>query len=457
MKTIDVVKRLNNETAAEVFYTGIFVRDTLKKQKPLTLDFVVRGLTQSEILSYLKKYGKIRVSDSGTIYFKSKKDKTEAHLRVVFKRGEQDPSSTIKADARHQDFTINALYAPVNKPLTKKFIVDHVGGLLDLKARRIRAITDPRKLIKQDSNVIARAISIAAKFNYKIDGNLFYAIKAAVPTIEITEEDMDSYRDMLVEIVMSKRPSKYLRMLHSLGILRSILPELDICYGVTQNEKYHKHDVFTHCVLACDNAEEDLIVRLSALLHDCGKPQTREEIGNGDNPKITFYSHEVVGAKLVKHALRRLGFEKSVVKRVSDLVYLHMYNYEPEKWTDTAVRRFIAKADITMDGLDELSDHPLFLIRRAERMSYGHEVHAVSHRQKMFEERIREVVVSDAKSNKEKDIPISGHDIMTAFKLEPGPYIGKILNHLARYVDINGESTHEELMEIAADFVLTGS
>lgn len=457
MSLMKILELLEKETSAEVYLTGKYVRNVIRKKKHFgTIEVVACNVSFKDLLGWLKKHGKIKrigtiKKGSPTIIFKTDGDSREATIRLPVKGKSLTSKFSIKNDASSSDFTINALYLPIKSKAVKDNIIDPFGGLRDIQYKKIRTIGKPQIVIEHNPIVMFRAIALSAELRYKVESNLFYAIKVSANQIE--KADINELRRLFVEIILSPKPSRQFKLMHDIGLLGVILPELDVCYGISQNKKYHKHDVFTHCILACDSAEQDLIIRLAALLHDVGKAPTREEHRNGKEVKITFYSHEVVSTKLAKKALRRLGFDKDTIKAVCNLVYLHMYNYEPEKWTDAAVRRFIAKAGITKENIEEISELPLFRLRRAERMSYGHNMHITSIRQQQFEERLKQVFEkTDAITV--GDMDVTGTDIMEVFNLRPGPTVGNILNYLLKIVTEDPEVNEKErLIAIAADYL----
>ena len=232
-------------------------------------------------------------------------------------------------------------------------------------------------------------------------------------------------------------------MINDLGILGEIIPELSMCSGISQNAKYHKYDVFGHCIIACDNIEPNLMLRLSALFHDIGKAQTVKEVEN--EKKVTFYNHEVLGSKIAKRILRRLKFDKDIIKKVSFLIYNHMYNYEPDKWTDAAVRRFIKKVDIDKENLNSLDTFPLFLLRKADRAANGMNLSDISSRQHAFQKRIKKVYAK-ANALKITDLNIDGSTIMKEFNLKPGPTVGHVLNYLLSIVIEDQKMNKKELL-----------
>jgi putative nucleotidyltransferase with HDIG domain len=445
---IKILQKLNHDTTAEVYYVGGFVRDLVRRKKPNNIDIVIRNYPTKKLIAYLKKHGTITGCTTGHYSMLFICDGEEVRISLPKNGKKAGPFFSLKEDAKARDLTINAMYLSIDKR-SKKHIIDFFGGLKDIKNRKLRAVGNATRSLRTDPIRMLRAISFASWLNYKIDANLFYAIKNSADRFE--KVPAEKIRIEFVKILLSKKPSKYLRMLHDTGLLYTIMPELHMCYGVSQNKKYHKHDVFTHSILACDNTPPDLIIRLSALLHDIGKLQTREE--DPKTGKITFYSHEVVSARLVKRILRRLNFDREIVNAVSELVYHHMYNYEPEKWTDSAVRRFIRKAKIEAQDLPNLDDFPLFMVRRADRLANGRPHKEISYRQKLFQKKIIEIF-EESNVITISDLDINGKDLMKEFNLREGPTVGHVLNYLlSRVLDDQKLNSKEILIEEAANYL----
>ena len=85
------------------------------------------------------------------------------------------------------------------------------------------------------------------------------------------------------------------------------------------------------------------MLRLAALLHDIGKPATREfQPGGG----VSFHHHELVGSRMAKRRLSAMRFDKETVTAVARLVELHLrfHGYGDGQWTDSAVRRYVTDA-----------------------------------------------------------------------------------------------------------------
>lgn len=443
-KTIEVLRALNRDTKAEVYIVGGFVRDLLRKKRNNDLDVVIRKASLKVIISYLKQHGKVKkVSLRKTtekfgvslLLFKANDSDVEVQISLA-RRGERqiaDPNNTLSQDYIHRDFTINALYLPINFK-SRKDIIDLSEGKADIKARTIKANGDPTERIKESPIRIMRALSLAARTGYRIDKTLSQAIVGNVSLLK--NVPVEGIRIEFNKILLSKRPSKYLKLMQKLGILHFILPELDRAYNVKQDARYHKYDVFHHCVYTADHIEATVVLRLASIMHDIGKVDTRRVVSK----RITFHKHEMVSVKLAKKALARLKYDNKTKSEVIALIQLHMYHYTRE-FTGAAVRRFIKKAGINSTNIDSLREFPLFKLRAAERLGNGLKNIPVTEKQKDFEERIRRVY-RESNGLDIKDLAINGHDLMSLLNISPSPAVGEVLKHLLN--DVLEHPDHNE-------------
>lgn len=485
VKTIEALRKLQQETKAEVYLVGGFVRDLLRKKKSNDLDVVVRRLTIKGIKDFLQQYGsvkRVKLAEQGNgikvthLLFRANGDSTEAQIALP-KRGDKhipSTNNTLKQDVLCRDFTINGMYLPINYSSSKN-VIDLVGGRDDISKRRIAPISDAHKCLKDSPIRIMRTISLAARTGYTIDKKLISAIvKHSKLLYKIPIEGIRSEFD---KILLSKRPSKYLLLMQKKGVLRRFFGELSACYGVSQNDKYHMYDVFHHCVYACDNAPPDLVLRLAAVLHDTGKAETAEFKGD----HITFHMHEVHSEFLAKAFLRRMKYPKELTQNVIHLVKHHMYHYVSDVykcqhcdwhqhvdvfsdedqtfdkchkcgaetilvagWSDSTIRRFIRKIGMKEEDFKDIGNFPLFKLRIADRLGSGYKNQAVTARQKHFERRLVDVH-SRSTALTVKDLDVTGIDIIKMFNIPPSPIIGEVLEHLLSKVldrpDMNNKRT----------------
>ena len=160
-KIIQALIKLEQETEAEVYITGGFVRDYMRNKDNNDLDIVIRKLSLKSIKKFLKQHGdvkEVRLSktndsiDINILLFKIPGHNTEAQITLP-KRGKHhiaDIDNTLADDAMTRDFGINALYLPINFK-SKKDVIDLVGGCKDIANRIIVSNGDPRRRFKRIS------------------------------------------------------------------------------------------------------------------------------------------------------------------------------------------------------------------------------------------------------------------------------------------------------------------
>jgi len=420
-----------------VYLVGGFVRDFIRNEKSSDIDAVVKGKAIKSIQAFLAKYGKVKLIELSKVkdtfgvrilLFKAHGDNLTAQIKLPArgKKQTQDSHNTLRQDSAHRDFTINAMYLPMNAK-SREEIIDYHGGKTDIKNKLIRAVGDAIERMQEQPIRMLRAISLAARTGFIIHEDVLFAIKHCAPLLE--NVNVDAIRKELNHILLCDKPSKYLKMLHILDLLKLIMPELVDCIDVKQERKHHRWDVFHHCIYTCDNVDPELTLRLSGLLHDIGKPATKKIVrGKG----ITFHKHEMVGSKLAKKMLARLGYDNETKKEISKWIRLHMYHYTRE-YGDTAVRRFITKAGIKKEDLKNLNEFPLFKLRAAERLGNGFKKIPITPKQKDFEKRIIKIY-NETTAFGVNDLALKGKDIMEVFKLEQSNLIGDVKNHLLEKV-----------------------
>jgi putative nucleotidyltransferase with HDIG domain len=163
------------------------------------------------------------------------------------------------------------------------------------------------------------------------------------------------------------------------------------------------------------------VVRLAALLHDIGKPATHAE-GH-------FVGHDLVGATLASSFLERLRSPRVVQDRVVALVRQHMFSYEP-KWSDAAVRRFIAKTgDLGAGALEEL-----MLLRTADNIGSGLPADA-GHLAELRARIAAQLEASVALDR--RGLAVDGEDLKRELGVPEGPRIGRILDALVERVIVD--------------------
>lgn len=346
-------------------------------------------------------------------------------------------SPSLTEDLKRRDFTINAMALD----LESGELMDPHGGRTDATHRIIRAIGDPLERFTEDGLRPLRACRFASQLEFTVEPSTVEGMRRSSGRLRSVAPER--VKDELSKMLAARLPSTGLVLMGDTGILTVLLPELDRCRGVEQKGR-HSFDVFTHSVLACDGAPPDnLCVRLAALLHDIGKPQTLRVLPNGER---TFHQHEAVAATMAEDILRRLRFPTNVLKRVSHLIRHHMFNYT-ESWSDSAVRRFIARV-----GLEHVDD--LFLLRRADQ--YAMRGQALPSRNlESFRRRIDGVLEAE-QALSIRDLAVNGHDLSAEVGVPKGPAMGKVLGFLLEAVlEDPSLNRREKLLELGKNFYET--
>jgi len=403
----------------QAYLVGGCVRDILLERKPKDWDITTNAKPE-EILEIFKERAFYK-NRFGTVGIKTNSE--DESLKVIevttfrtegryldFRHPEKVVfTETLENDLKRRDFTINALALDYEGK-----IIDYFNGLEDLKNKKIKAVGNPEERFYEDALRMMRAIRLACEFNFKIEEKTFLAIQKNKELINYIA--YERIRDEFNRIIMSENALYGIEILRKSGLLKEILPDLERCYGVTQN-KHHKYDLYTHSLKSLEYAVKKkfpLYLRLSALFHDIGKVLTKQ----GEGSEATFYNHEIVGAKIVKKILERFRYPKEIIKKVTHLVRHHMFYLEIDKVTPSAIRRFIRRV-----GEENLDD--LFKLREADRIGSG-VPKAFPYRLKYLKFLIEKVKLEPLTP---KMLKINGYDILNS-GVSQGPRVGYILKIL---------------------------
>lgn len=339
-------------------------------------------------------------------------------------------AKTLEEDLARRDFTVNAI--AIDPSSTKKEIIDPFHGQKDLKAKIIRTVGDPAERFSEDALRMLRAVRFATTLDFTIEKNTAEAIKKNSIWLEAISQER--IRDELVKIIMSDRASEGIDLLHELGLLKFIMPELEENYGVGQN-KHHIYDCYQHALKALEYSAKknfNMQVRIASLLHDVGKPRVKA----GDGLNSTFYNHEIVGAKMAFQILNRLKFSKKDIEKVTKLVRYHLFYYNVDEVSESSVRRLVK--NVGQDTIEELLQ-----VRQADRIGSGvpkAEPYKLRHLKYIIEKVSKDPISA-------KMIKVNGKDIMDILKEKPGPKIGYILDILLGYVLEDPKKNNKEFLE----------
>jgi tRNA nucleotidyltransferase (CCA-adding enzyme) len=338
----------------------------------------------------------------------------------------------LKEDLQRRDFTINAM--ALHYFQGKQRIIDYYHGQEDIKKKLIRAVGEPQKRFIEDALRMIRAIRIATELGFLIEEKTRQAIEKNAHLInQIAKERV---RDELFKILKSDFPADGIKLLDNGGLLQFILPELTKTKGVEQ-AGHHTKDVWHHSLDSLAGCpSKNPIIRLATLFHDLGKPLAYRKAfdsSSGQGGKITFYGHEVVGARLVKKIAERLKFSKKDKEKLWLLVRYHMFSYD-SKMTDKAIKRFIKRV-----GKENINE--MMMLRIGDRKGGGSK--ATSWRLRELQERIGKLMYQPLEI---KDLKVNGHDVMKILGIKAGPKVGEVLEKLFEEVMEDGKKNKREYL-----------
>jgi poly(A) polymerase len=320
----DRIVRALREAGHKAYFAGGSVRDMIMDQTPRDYDIATDARPEDvtslfdSVIPVGKEFGVVVVIVDG------------AHFEVTTFRREgpyldgRRPSTVEftdeEEDAHRRDFTINGIFYD---PIADRYL-DYVGGREDIRWERIRCIGDPESRFREDRLRLVRGVRFAARFRFELDAATRAAmVKMASRVLDVSVERI---RDELIKILLDPWPHEGIRLMHEVGLLGVILPEVAAMDGVEQPPEFHPEgDVLTHTLLMlehmnppADPRDEDVrdresggpegdgrivpatpILALGVLLHDIGKPVTMEV-----KDRIRFNNHTGVGAEMAEAILR---------------------------------------------------------------------------------------------------------------------------------------------------------
>lgn len=327
--------------------------------------------------------------------------------------------TSLEEDLRRRDFTVNAMAVS----LPQMVLVDPYGGIEDLLERRLVTPAPPEESFGDDPLRMLRAARFVAQLGFDVEEHVEWAMtECAGDIVKISAERVC---EELTKLLLCRNPEQGIRLLVRTGVADHVLPEVS-ALRLEVDEHHHHKDVYEHSLTVLSQAiqlEEsrrpeslpDLVLRLAALLHDVGKPETRRLEPGG---AVTFHHHDVVGAKLATKRLRALRFDNLTTKSVARLIELHLrfFGYSESTWSDSAVRRYVRDAGDLLERLHILTraDVTTRNRRKAERLAHAYDD---------LERRIHELAEQEELESVRPDL--NGEQIMEILAVPAGPEVGK--------------------------------
>ena len=428
------------------------VRDAILGRLGNDLDFTTDALPkQSEKI--LQNWAD-SVWDIGAAFGTVAGKKGEITVEITTYRSESyDPSSrkpdvefgkSIEADLARRDFTINAMALELTTE--QPTFIDLFNGVSDLQNKLIRTPGKPEDSFTDDPLRMMRAARFMSQLNFAVDPAIINAIKNMASRLEIISAER--IRDEFTKIILSSAPRIGITLLVETGLADYFLPEVPKL-KLEIDEHHHHKDVYEHSLTVLEQAigleqrlgGPNLTLRLAALLHDIGKPKTKQLIPGGG---VSFHHHEVVGARMCKERLKKLRFDNHLINDVAKLTFLHLrfHGYGSGEWTDSAVRRYVRDAG-------ELLTH-LHLLTRADCTTRNKKkAEGLAKTYDQLEKRIEDLMAQEELNKIRPDL--TGDEIMQILGIKPSPMVGKAYEFLLELRLEHGpqgaEKAKEELLK----------
>ncbi len=341
------IREIANDLDKPLYVVGGYVRNFLI-DKSLSSDIdLCAPIRVEELLPKLKEFGFIiqcEYKRTGTVVFS---DGCNRYEFTSFRResyndgGEHTPTKTdftddIFLDATRRDFKCNAIYYDI----AKDEVVDVLGGVEDVGKKVLTTVKSAEEVFKHDGLRLLRLARFCGELDFTIDNETLSGAKKYAENIKdiSPERIFDELKKILVcdtKYPFSNKLGHYnaLKVLDDCGVLDYIIPELTKGRNMKQRSDFHNYDVLEHSLRCAMYADKS--IRLSALLHDVGKPYCMINFSK-------YHDHAKYGKDIAREVLLRLKADKKTIEEVCFLTENHMLEVKKEL-EDGEIAFFIAK------------------------------------------------------------------------------------------------------------------
>jgi poly(A) polymerase len=416
----------------ELYLVGGTVRDALRGVSPKDLDFATDARPNA-VVRILQGWADHRYLTGirfGTVGAR----KDELQLEITTFREEVYPEDSrhphvafakeIETDLSRRDFTINAMALR----LPDKEFIDPFRGLYDLGHKVLRTPLEPEISFGDDPLRMLRAARFVSTLEVVPERNVLDAIREMKERLSIVSPER--IQEEFSKLLLGQQVEQSLRVVVETGLAEVFLPELPALR--LEQDPVHRHkDVLQHTLAVVARVPPDLVLRLAALLHDVGKPKTREITEEG----VQFHHHEVVGARMAEERLRALRYPERIVQEVRALVEMHLRFHSYSSWTDGGLRRYVRDAGPLLDRLNLLTRADCTTANPAKAREFA-----------LLQDELEERVARLAEEENLAAIrpPLDGNQIMERLGIPPGPRVGEAREYLLELRIDRGPIDEEE-------------
>ncbi|MAT08060.1 MAG: CCA tRNA nucleotidyltransferase [Dehalococcoidia bacterium] len=406
--------------------------------------------------------------------------------RIVFPKNELtvdvtylNNSNTIEDDLIKRDFTIDSIAISLNQSEVdaETRLIDPANGFADLENHLIKATSE--QAFHCDPIRILRGVRLSAQLGFAIDDRTEKWIRKSISLLlNVSKERV---RDELLKIISSPNIASSLYKLDSLGLLTIIIPELENCKDVEQPGE-HCYDVFKHSLetprmlelilsevdntsravkfiprferwetffqeIYADGATRFTLLKLAGLLHDIGKPQTKTVESDG---RIRFLGHGNLGAETSQSIMDRLRFSKKASNYVTSIVKHHL---RPSQLAPKGLMPSKKAVYRYYRDLGEVSIDTIYINLSDYMAAKGDRILESRFDLSDWERHCK--MAATILNNKQKDDPdiylriVNGYDLMSELGLEPGPFVGKLIDLISESYAAGEINNRKEAIDFA--------
>lgn len=409
------------ESGYEAYAVGGCVRDSVMGKIPNDWDITTSALPETvceifkrflyEVLPTGIKHGTVtvRIDDKN---YEVTTFRTESEYDDFRRPKSVNFVGRIEEDLKRRDFTVNAMaYNP------KRGLIDLYGGLSDIKNKKIKAVGNPYERFSEDALRILRGARFCSALGFDIDEETLSAMEKLSPNLnKVSVERVWSELEKLLKGRFVKKS-----LTDCFKVVFSVIPELEKCYKFNQHSKWHKYDVYGHIVESVSNIDDDLVLRLTMLLHDVGKPD-KFFMRNGEGH---FYGHPIRSKEIAEEVFKRLKVPVQVSKDALFLIEKH----------DKIIPSDKIKIKKELYAIGEKNFFNLMKVKNADNKAQATEIALEENLKVRQVEQLAKEIVENGECYKLEDLKVDGKDVIK-FGFS-GKKVGEILQSILFDV-ING-------------------
>jgi len=369
----DEIVRVLREHGHEAYFAGGCVRDMVMGVEPQDYD-VSTSARPETVMELFPKTNAVGAQFGVVLVHMGGADYEVATFRADAEYADgRHPTAvefcSAREDVGRRDFTINGM---LFDPIEGK-VLDWVGGREDIRRKVVRTIGEPESRFEEDKLRMLRGVRFACRLGFAIEQATYDAMRRKADELGVVSAER--IRDELLRILTQPHAGRGLRLMHDVGFLRVILPEVEAMCGVEQPPEFHPEgDVFEHTCMMFDIVDgPSPELAMGILLHDVGKPGTQTF-----TDRIRFNEHDREGGVTARAVCRRLRFSNDQVEHISELVAQHMRFAAAKRMRLATLKRLLAlprfEEHLELHRLDCLASHRKldiydFLRRKLEEFS----------------------------------------------------------------------------------------